>query len=119
MKHEYSEEDFLSDFEFDEESLVYVDAPLEGWLRHRSTGDWFAFRTVELLGKALVHWCLVPYERPQERWRLPEIDRVLHEHRTEWISVLEDGRGDGTKWRVIITRAPLDVGWGKLVLSES
>lgn len=84
--------DITEEFEFDEETLDYYDGPLSGWLRSKSTGEWFAFDCQPIINSQLWHWTLIP---AQEK---TNAGRVLREAATRssgyWLSILEDGRGN-------------------------
>jgi len=84
-------EDISSLFDFEENSLDYVDAPLAGWLTSRDTGERFAFRCLSVLSNRIWHWSLVSASAAtvDEAFNLSEADS------REWLSILEDRRGDG------------------------
>jgi len=92
--------DTLSDiterFRFVEESLVYVDAPLEGFLVDVASGARYAFRSREIVAKTLWHWVLLPVGEAQ----LTVEDVFASAKATpppRWLSVLEDRREGAPK----------------------
>jgi len=84
--------DVSEQFEFIEEKLVYVDAPLEGIVRAK-TGGLFAFRCSPIVTGYLWHWVLLPVESAEA-----SIDetfaKVKEAPPDRWISIVEDRRGD-------------------------
>jgi hypothetical protein len=84
--------DVSDQFEFIEEKLVYVDAPLEGIVRAK-TGELFAFRCSPIVAGYLWHWVLLPVESTEAA-----IDETFAKARKSppdrWISIVEDRRGD-------------------------
>src|SRR5260370_18159779 len=51
--------DMSEEFEFDEASLDYGDAPLFGWIRRKGDGQWFAFDCQPVVHQLAWHWTLV------------------------------------------------------------
>ncbi len=107
--------DFLADYEFDEERLVYVDAPLQGWLKHRTTQEWFAFDVEVLIPHRLWHWRCVPFDRQAED-PVPEVEAVFAGHSGAWLSVLEDARGDSPRWHGTPATRTLDRPLGEMLV---
>ena len=83
--------DITDHFEFIEESLIYVDAPLEGLLRAKA-GDLFAFRCSPIMRGCLWHWVLIPVEAAGPVKDVFENARTSPP--TEWISIVEDRRDE-------------------------
>lgn len=81
--------DICEHFEFIEEKLVYMDAPLEGFLRAR-TGELFAFRCAAIVAGCLWHWVLLPVEAVGCVKDVFEAARTLPPK--EWVSIVEDRR---------------------------
>jgi hypothetical protein len=85
--------DISEQFSFLDEQLVYVDAPLEGFLRSSKTGDLFAFRCSGIIGSWLWHWVLLPVSSIE-----PTVKEVFASARTtppkRWLSIVEDRRGE-------------------------
>jgi hypothetical protein len=54
--------DLAEEFEFDEPSVDYIDAPLSGWLRAKSSDQSFAFDCQIVVPGLVWHWTLVPVE---------------------------------------------------------
>ena len=80
--------DITDRYELLEEDLVYVDAPLEGFLRRRSDGALFAFRCRQLLGSLVFHWTLVPVDSTDA-----DVSETFgRAATTSWISIVEDRR---------------------------
>jgi hypothetical protein len=75
-----------------EETLVYVDSPLEGHLRSK-TGDLYTFRCVPVVRERLWHWILLPASSNQSAVA-DVFQRAQHVTPTHWISLVEDRRGD-------------------------
>ena len=83
-------ENFLDDFEFEEETLVYYDAPVAGFLVRKGSGERFAFFCKTILEGRLYHWSLVPApsgEDAQDVIRTIDARECL-----VWASVVEDRR---------------------------
>ena len=83
--------DISDQFEFIEEQLVYVDAPLEGFLRGK-TGDLFAFRCTPIILGCLWHWVLLPVRAVTSVKEVFEIARTNPPKK--WVSIVEDRRGE-------------------------
>ncbi len=83
--------DVSEQFEFDEDRLVYVDAPLEGIVRSRK-GESFAFRCRSIIDGYLWHWVLIPAASVDAT-----TDQVFAAAKSSppkhWISIVEDRRG--------------------------
>ena len=84
--------DITDNFDFVEETLVYVDAPLEGLLRAK-TGELFAFRCKSIVDGALWHWVLLPVDSAHVTVA-DAFERARHEPAAAWLSIVEDRRGD-------------------------
>lgn len=84
--------DISEKFVFVDEHLVYVDSPLEGYLRDKRTGEIFAFRCTEIVPERVWHWVLLPAVSAGLM-----VEAVFSAARAtpphEWISVIEDRRG--------------------------
>lgn len=79
--------DITQCFEFLEDKLVYVDAPLEGFLRS-ARGDVFAFRCRELASEDAWEWVLVLTQGTAST--VAEIFRVAKKHApTTWLTIRE------------------------------
>lgn len=78
-------------FQFVEERLVYVDAPLEGLLRAK-TGELFAFRVVMIIDHTLWHWVIVPVDSLETE--VADAFLAAQKKPSRWLSVVEDQRGD-------------------------
>jgi len=85
--------DILDEFEFLEEQLVYVDAPIEGFLRALKTGELFAFRCTQIVPGCLWHWVLLPAS-PSHVTVEAVFSAVRVAWPKEWISIVEDRRGE-------------------------
>jgi hypothetical protein len=82
--------DMSEEFEFDEPSLDYYDAPLSGWLRRKSDGQWFAFDCQPVVDDLLWHWTLVP---AAERSDVREVlENAVARGDGYWLSIIEDRR---------------------------
>ena len=87
--------DITEEFEFLEETVTYIDAPLDGFVRNRS-GELFAFQRVTVVADAIWHWALVPAR--SDTLRVADVFRVAREAKSvDWISGLEDARFEPTK----------------------
>jgi hypothetical protein len=87
----FSLDDSLDFFDFIDETIIYVDAPLEGFVRSKN-GVLYAFRVFEIIPAYLWHWVLVPAQSTSEPvssafFRAPGPD-------DKWLSILEDRRGE-------------------------
>lgn len=79
-------------FEVLEAGLVYVDAPLEGFVRERGTARLYAFRVTVMVEDRVWHWVLVPAEG--ERSTVSETFTVATQSGSvRWTSIIEDRRG--------------------------
>jgi hypothetical protein len=78
-------------FQFVEERLVYVDAPLEGLLRAK-TGELFAFRVLMIIDHTLWHWVIVPVDSLETE--VADAFLAAQKKPARWLSVVEDRRGD-------------------------
>ena len=85
-------QDITQAFSFVDQSLVYMDAPWEGFLRSTTNGDLFAFRVSEIVTDTLWHWTLLPVPTLERT-----VDEVFTSARAEppkpWLSIVEDRRG--------------------------
>lgn len=83
--------DVSEQFEFVEERLVYVDAPVEGVLRSKD-GEFFVFRCRSIIDGYLWHWVLLPVDSPDA-----PVDETFTAARStppgRWVSIVEDRRG--------------------------
>jgi hypothetical protein len=72
--------------------LVYVDGPLEGFVRERATARLYAFRVTPIIEDRLWHWTLLPANSEAD-----VISKIFLEatarRPSHWISLLEDRRG--------------------------
>ena len=89
-------EDMSDEFDFDEETMDYVDGPLSGWLRRKRDSAWFAFDCQPIIQRKLWHWTLVPAPN-----KSPNVAHVLTEAAKAksgfWMSIIEDRRLDHRK----------------------
>jgi hypothetical protein len=81
----------MDHFEFVEERLVYVDAPLEGLLRAK-TGELFAFRCDSIIDHTLWHWTIVPAESLETA--VADAFLAAQKNPARWLSIVEDRRGE-------------------------
>ncbi|XXF77086.1 hypothetical protein P2318_29135 [Myxococcaceae bacterium GXIMD 01537] len=93
----------LSDrFELLEEHLVYVDAPLEGFLRAIRKKELFAFRCRAVVPGCLWHWVLIPVSSLSA-----SIDAAFEAARAtpkDWLSIVEDLRREPARlWATWMT----------------
>jgi hypothetical protein len=83
--------DITERFRFVEETLIYVDAPVEGFVIHVASGARYAFRTREIVAKTVWHWVLLPVGDRQVT-----VNDVFASARanppSQWLSVIEDRR---------------------------
>lgn len=87
-------------FEVLEERLVYVDAPVEGFLRSKS-GELYAFRCGSIIDGCLWHWVLLPVPALGSSVEA-EFDRAGRQPPDRWVSIVEDRRGVSETARVTI-----------------
>ncbi|MBA3398072.1 MAG: hypothetical protein H0T89_35935 [Deltaproteobacteria bacterium] len=94
--------DITDRFEFDNDLLVYVDAPLEGVAIELTTSRRFAFSVFAIVPDQLWHWVLVPEQfgflvlrskprAPDDMWRTVNFTEL------EWLSVVEDAREEPSR----------------------
>jgi hypothetical protein len=85
--------DITARFRFVEETLAYVDAPLEGFLVELASGERYAFRCQEVVAKTVWHWVLLPAGEGNT-----SVDDVFTSAKanppSRWLSVIEDRRGE-------------------------
>jgi len=84
--------DITDRFDFVEQTLVYVDAPLEGHLRAKS-GELFAFRCTSIVDGALWHWVLMPVDSI-EVTAADACARARQDPALSWLSIVEDRRSE-------------------------
>ena len=88
--------DITERFCFVEESLVYVDAPVEGFMVDVASGARYAFRSREIVAKTVWHWVLLPVGEGQVT-----VSDVFASARadppSQWLSVIEDRREGAPK----------------------
>jgi hypothetical protein len=98
-------ESFLDDFEFEEKTLVYHDAPIVGFLVHKGSGERFAFFCKTILEGRLYHWSLVP--RPMGDDAEEVIRKIDAEECPVWASVVEDRRANPRCTTVLMKTAEI------------
>ena len=92
--------DITERFRFVEESLVYVDGPIEGFVVHLESGVRYAFRTREMVANQLCCWILLPVaEGPMT------VDEVFASARAnppaQWLRGIEDRREGASKFELV------------------
>jgi hypothetical protein len=87
--------DVTDHFEFIDETLVHVDAPLEGVVRAKS-GELYAFRVVTLVDGCLWHWILLPVDSAAADVR-STFDAARTAVPDRWLSIIEDRRGPASR----------------------
>lgn len=93
-------QDFLAGFDFEEETLVYHDAPIGGFMVQKKTRLRFAFSCSVIVRDLLWHWSLVPAPTETDA---DLVIRGLDDAATpEWISVVEDRRLTTPRFTVAI-----------------
>lgn len=85
--------DISDRFELIDEHLVYMDAPLEGYLKVRETGETFAFRCSPIVPGCLWHWVLLP-SKSSKLDAKTVFENIWSAPPARWISVVEDRRGE-------------------------
>lgn len=93
MNKHHTWTDISDHFDFVElDKLVYIDFPLEGFLRDKS-GDLFAFQCTAIIPHRLWHWTLVPTSSTEQ-----SVDHIFQTAKAvcpvRWISIVEDRRDD-------------------------
>jgi hypothetical protein len=91
--------EFFDAFAYEEKSMDYHDGPLAGWMACKSCGRWFAFDCATLVETMLWHWTLVPAEKcgdPRDA-----IAASARDPEGWWLSVVEDRRGEGQRYRAV------------------
>jgi hypothetical protein len=83
--------DITQHFDFIEESLVYVDSPLEGHLRAKD-GELFAFRCQAIIEQTLWHWVLLPIASTEVGVD-DAFKNAINSPPQHWLSLVEDRRG--------------------------
>jgi hypothetical protein len=83
--------DMSERFDFVEEALVYVDAPLEGLVRHKATGELFAFRCHPVIQHCVWCWVLLPVEGTAAVVA-SAFEHARAEPSQRWLSAIEDKR---------------------------
>lgn len=106
--------DITDRFRFVEESLVYIDAPVEGFLVHIANGTRYAFRSREIVARSVWHWVLVPLGEGQV-----SVNDAFASATTgvpfNWLSIIEDRREGSSRCEVVEmssekTRPPIEGG---------
>ncbi|MDB4946732.1 MAG: hypothetical protein JWP97_6266 [Labilithrix sp.] len=103
--------DITERFRFIDDVLVYVDSPVEGFVVHVSSGDRYAFRTLEIVEKSVWHWVLLPTDPLQ----LAVADVFTSARKNppyQWVSIIEDRRDGVRRLQMVamngeITRPPI------------
>jgi hypothetical protein len=85
--------DISEQFSFLEEQLVYVDAPLEGFVRSFKTGELFVFRSTPIVAELVWHWVLLPIASTDVTVK-SAFDAARAMPPEHWLSVIEDRRGE-------------------------
>lgn len=83
-------------FDVLDKHLIYVDAPLEGFVTSHVTGQIFAFRCIELLPDMVWHWVLVPVV-DNDLAAEAALESARSSPPCQWLSVLEDRRTGRSK----------------------
>lgn len=82
--------DITDEFVFIDETVTYIDAPLDGFVRNR-VGELFAFQRTTVVADAIWHWAIVP--ATSHTLAVAEIFRAARNMKAvDWISGLEDAR---------------------------
>ena len=79
-------------FDLLDEHLIYIDSPIEGFMRLRKTDELFAFRCMTIIRDTLWHWVLLSAsstERNVKDW-FEDAKRSVPPY---WVSIVEDRRG--------------------------
>ena len=93
--------DISEEFDFDEETLEYCDAPLSGWLRRRRDGARFAFECRPIIWDKLWHWILVPAaSKSQDHVRV--LSEAAQRKQGTWLSITEDRRTRATSTCLLV-----------------
>jgi hypothetical protein len=90
MVNEHVFGDISDEFEFDEASMDYVDAPLSGWIQRKSDGQWFAFDCQPVVAQLVWHWTLVTTAVRSDVREV--LERAAAEKEGCWLSIIEDRR---------------------------
>lgn len=91
---------FVDDFVFEEQSLVYDNGPLMGFLR-RNDGARFAFFCDTVIDGKLYHWSLIPAQTGDDPMQVAR--HALTGQPALWISVIEDRREEPRYSAVVMT----------------
>lgn len=91
MDVERSFSDLTEIFEFENESLDYIDGPVSGWIREKESGIWYAFECQPIVATLLWHWTLVPARKEGEA--AIAMTTAAASSAGSWLSILEDRRG--------------------------
>lgn len=85
--------DITDGFTILDERLVYVDSPLEGFLRALDTSELFVFRCSNIVPDLVWHWFVLPAGSIES-----EVEALFAAARTNppnrWMSIIEDRRGE-------------------------
>jgi hypothetical protein len=86
--------DILDHYDFEEDTLVYVDAPLAGWMRDKTTGVRYSFECMSIVDGLLWHWALVPDSGDGKS----HFDHGKADGHNTWRSIVEERR-DGLPYK--------------------
>lgn len=78
-------------FRFLEKDLVYVDAPISGFVQAALDGSVFAFQCVTIIDDRLWHWTLLPVADLSETCD-SVFSKAIRSPPATWLSVVEDRR---------------------------
>jgi hypothetical protein len=91
--------DMTEVFQFDEQSLDYLDGPLSGWLLGKTDGTWYAFDCQPILPQLVWHWTLVAVAVRTDV--LDVLEQAEKNQAGSWFSVVEDRRGPAPSCRLV------------------
>lgn len=83
--------DITSRFEFENDSLEYIDGPVSGWLKEKEGSQWFAFECHPIVVGLAWHWILVPADHIGDAV-IPLRNAALPTCKETWLSIIEDRR---------------------------
>jgi hypothetical protein len=96
--------DLTNRFEFEDDSLEYVDGSISGWLKEKGGSQWFAFECHPIVPGLAWHWILVPADRVADAATSLR-NAAGHSSKDPWLSIIEDRRNGASICRLAIIRS--------------
>lgn len=95
--------DITSRFEFENDSLEYIDGPVSGWLKEKDGSQWFAFECHPIVLGLAWHWILVPADHLADAVTALR-NAAAPSSKVTWLSIIEDRRYGAPVCRLTMIR---------------